>query len=599
MPRKSDKFNALIQWATSNGTIISPNITFQEISSHNNGATYTAPTDGNTDLLSIPSSILITSETAIDYFKPWGKEVSEKTINVNSLLKLYLCHVCSTDTTNNEFSAYFNILPTLTEIGSPYTWTPGDKELLKGTNLGNSLNETLAQLIEEWWQLINLIPQDYQKPSQHFVNMKFYYEYKFYTSDDYYKYFQEYDETNWTSFVNYLWASLVLKSRSFPAYLTNNLSFAKDSAMLVPVLDMLNHNPKARVVWGFEDGCFKFRNEDGGKVGEEVYNNYGRKGNEELLLAYGFCFEENESDSVALKIKIPEEMLADIQKNGVKLPTTSDYTTSVVRDEDKKEEGEEAKVEDYKDGVLFFITKDHIPENLIQTFQYLVRNELEEESDEGMTLRMKFAGLNHLRAALDQKKKMLKGGDIPKDSNQIHKYIKWYINSQTKIYESSISKIKQIEKDLLKEHKSDLITLKNVYKKDIKFQQSLLLSLGFPSYESIIENQFQDQCWLLWLMRCFNQDEYANEMESEQYLPEWIQELFKKVQQQTKIDPQVIVNYQPIYEMLFPDISTAVPEIYGKGKWTVDEMIIAAKVLDLISFTRGKDQECILVKQDK
>lgn len=48
---------------------------------------------------------------------------------------------------------------------------------------------------------------------------------------------------------------------------------------------------------------------------------------------------------------------------------------------------------------------------------------------------------------------------------------------------------------------------------------------------------------------------------------------------------------------LIPDLSVQIPEIYGKGQWTLSEFIIAAKLLDLVGFVRGKEQECILVEQ--
>ena len=49
-----------------------------------------------------------------------------------------------------------------------------------------------------------------------------------------------------------------------------------------------------------------------------------------MLLAYGFCIENNLQDSVALKIKMPEEKIKAIEEYGIKLPTIDDYTNSVV-----------------------------------------------------------------------------------------------------------------------------------------------------------------------------------------------------------------------------------------------------------------------------
>ncbi|EMG49290.1 RKM1 Ribosomal lysine N-methyltransferase 1 [Candida maltosa Xu316] len=583
---KLDKINSLVKWAEANGAEISPDVQFKELSTDNIGAIYkgTEKPDGASYPINIPFKIIITPKTATSNFGESFKNISDS--QANSILKLYLCR--ERINPDSFYHPYLQLLPNLAAIDSPCTWSAADKALLQGTNLGNSLKENLASLVEEWWSVINLLQDEVPKPEQHYVNMKYYYEYKFYTDDDLDKYLNDEDIENWTSFPNYLWASLILKSRSFPAYLINQESFNKSDAMLLPVVDLLNHNPQAKVNWDVSDGFFKFKSESI-VPGNEIFNNYGLKGNEELLLAYGFCIENNPRDSVALKIKLPEEKIKEIENYGVKLPSIEDYTNSVVDSETKSSDNNNSS--NYKDGILFFINQENIPESLIQTFQFLVQNSWEKNGE--ISLRMQLSGLNHLRAALETKKSMLKLDTIPKDGTTKHNYIKWYIESQSKIFTSAIKQIKGLEKELLSTKKSQLITLKNVYKKDTTFQQSLLF-LGFSDYDSILESQFQDQCWLLWLIRCYNRDQY--DIESS-YLPEWISVLFTKLRNDTDITAQDVINYKPIYENLVPDLSVQVPEVYGKGNWTLSEFIIAAKLLDLISFVRGKEQECILVEQ--
>lgn len=573
---KLEKINSLVKWAELNGAELSPDVQFKEITTNNIGAIYDgkiAPSD-NGYPISIPFKLIITTQNAIAEFGKYLKSTEDK--NSNAILKFYLCH--ERINADSFYHPYLKLLPSLAAIDSPYTWSAQDKTYLKGTNLGNSLKENLGSLVEEWWEVINLLKDEVSKPEQHFINMKFYYDFKFYTDDDLDKYLNEEDINNWTSFPNYLWASLILKSRSFPAYLIDK-SCNKNDAMLLPVVDLLNHNPQAKVNWDVSDGFFRFKSESI-QPGKEIFNNYGLKGNEELLLAYGFCIEGNPRDSVALKIKMPEEKLKEIEDQGIKLPTIDDYTNAVVAGETTESNT------NYNDGVLYFINNDNIPDSLIKTFQYLVQNSWEK----GITLRMQLAGLNHLRLALETKKNMLQF-DIPQDSTK-HKYIKWYIDSQSKIFSSAIKQIKKLEKEILSNEKSKLITLKNVYKKDSKFLQSLLF-LGFPDYESILQSEFQDQCWILWLMRCYNRDQYS----SDEFLPQWIHDLFVRLRKETDITAQEVLNYKPIYEGLFPGLPDQLPEIYGKGQWTLSEFIVAAKLLDLISFVRGKEQECILVDQ--
>ncbi|KAK6461208.1 hypothetical protein DFJ63DRAFT_219278 [Scheffersomyces coipomensis] len=603
------KLQELLDWSKSNGADISPKLDFKVISEGNIGVFYNEKVARDQELqqIQLPLNLIITLQTAVDSFHKEDPatsypEISQKTSNINSLLKIYLSKA-RTDS-SSFFKPYLTLLPSLYQINSPYTWNTQDKDLLKGTNLGNSLKENLTQLIEEWWQIINLIPDTITKPTDHFINMKFYYEYKFYKPEDFDTYFEEESKKidNWTSFPNYLWSSLILKSRSFPRYLLKNAKdseskdIKQDEAMLLPLIDLLNHDPKAKVNWivDAESDTFNFKS-DNPVDGEQLYNNYGMKGNEELLLAYGFALKDNAADSVALKIKIDSQLVDDIEKYGIQLPSIEDYTTSVVR---KDSSIATTTNKSYEDGVLYFITNDNLSINLIQIFQYLVKNRWETNGE--ITLRMQLAGLNHLRSALESKLALIDSKSIPASSAN-HSNIKIYIDSQVKIYKSTIKRVKHLEKELIGNHKSDLVSLKSVYKKDKKLQQALLVSFGLTSYESILQAQFQDQMWLLYLIRCVNRGEYLSgnddiDGDEDNYLPQWIEQDFTKLKQEITISNEEVVQYQPIYENLIPELNAKVPEIFNKGDWTIQNFVYSAKLLDIIGFVRGKDQECILVK---
>jgi hypothetical protein len=586
----------LLTWATGHGTFLSKNLRFKPIVEGNLGCFYEGnqTQDGELDgnQIKLPVKLAITLQNAIKLFGDGFQTIAEKSSNTNSLLKLYLCREITTDYIEKSFfKPYLEALPTLGQINSPYTWLELDKALLKGSNLGSSLSDNLALIIEEWWQVINLLPESVPKPPNHFVNMKFYYEYKFYKDDDFHNYFiNDYDLENWTGFANYLWASLILKSRSFPAYLlqetTKDTKFKQDEAMLLPVIDLLNHDPRAKVNWAVsEDGFFNFKS-DSVVPNQQLFNNYGMKGNEELLLAYGFCLQDNGADSAALKIKIPEQLVKKIEEFGIKIPTIDDYTTSVVR-------GNGGEMSTYDDGLLFFVTETNLPENLVQVFEYLVKNEWETK----ITLRMKLHGLNQLRGAIESKLLLL---NVPNGTSDNAKNVKIYIESQQRIFRATIKTIKRMEKQLLTQHKNQLISLKNVYKKDVKLAQSLLLTFGFTSYEQILESQFQDQCWLLFLIRCYNRDEYVSsdgdeDGDPDNYLPLWIKQYFNKVVVSSTVSAQQVVNYKDIYENLIPPLNKAVPEIYNRGKWGVEELVHSATLLDRIGFVRGQEQDCILV----
>lgn len=115
------------------------------------------------------------------------------------------------------------------------------------------------------------------------------------------------------TFEEYKWACGIFMSRAFPARIVYQTPECEDLTMLLPVVDSLNHRPNTAVQW---DG---YGNEDSGtKAGfqlslcqsvaaeEQVYNNYGPKNNEELLLGYGFTIQEAEPfDAVMLRLIVP------------------------------------------------------------------------------------------------------------------------------------------------------------------------------------------------------------------------------------------------------------------------------------------------------
>ncbi|KAI9673193.1 MAG: hypothetical protein M1817_003056 [Caeruleum heppii] len=119
-----------------------------------------------------------------------------------------------------------------------------------------------------------------------------------------------------------LWAASIFSSRSFVSSLlsqalpdvntqTSVRGLRKDDGfpVLFPLVDILNHNPGAQIHWIGGKESMDLVLEDGVQPGEEVFNNYGPKSNEELLLGYGFCLPDNPYDQLAIKFNPPFTML--------------------------------------------------------------------------------------------------------------------------------------------------------------------------------------------------------------------------------------------------------------------------------------------------
>ncbi|KAI8854943.1 hypothetical protein BC829DRAFT_105535 [Chytridium lagenaria] len=128
------------------------------------------------------------------------------------------------------------------------------------------------------------------------------------------------DEINYS---HILWAYCVIASRAFPKSLgvvkpesseaqadtldpftTNRVA----ELCLYPVLDMLNHQRGRKIEWNsLVKPGIAFITVDAFQKGDTVWNNYGPKGNENLLANYGFVLADNPEDYFKLSLNIQAE----------------------------------------------------------------------------------------------------------------------------------------------------------------------------------------------------------------------------------------------------------------------------------------------------
>ena len=87
---------------------------------------------------------------------------------------------------------------------------------------------------------------------------------------------------------------------------TTCASLNQSLGVMLPLFDLLNHSYSTDIDWeGGTSSGVSFHcgvNSAGIAAGEEVFNNYGNKGNEQLMLAHGFCIQDNVHDSYGLKL---------------------------------------------------------------------------------------------------------------------------------------------------------------------------------------------------------------------------------------------------------------------------------------------------------
>lgn len=102
----------------------------------------------------------------------------------------------------------------------------------------------------------------------------------------------------------FIWGFALITSRAFPksnSILDSHGNSRHDwislsEICLYPILDLLNHKSGQMIEWQMNGDGVGFVAKELISAGFEVYNNYGPKGNENLLNNYGFVLEDNSKD---------------------------------------------------------------------------------------------------------------------------------------------------------------------------------------------------------------------------------------------------------------------------------------------------------------
>ncbi|KAI0466108.1 SET domain-containing protein [Xylaria cf. heliscus] len=164
----------------------------------------------------------------------------------------------------------------------PVVWPTGDVEFLRGTNAYVAVKEIRSALKKEYKQAMKFLPEglqyEYTRPLYH-------------------------------------WAYCIFTTRSFrPSLIFPDAALFSlpckidDFSVLLPLFDIGNHSPLAKIAWVTDEDLrtCTLRTGQPYSARQQVYNNYGMKTNAELLLGYGFVFPEAEdfyNDYVHVKTK--------------------------------------------------------------------------------------------------------------------------------------------------------------------------------------------------------------------------------------------------------------------------------------------------------
>ncbi|CUS15322.1 unnamed protein product [Tuber aestivum] len=270
-----EAFNAFAHWLISHGGFIHESLTFTPTvpdSRYGSRVTTCSDIPPHSQLISCPHTL------AINYAKARSTFSADFISNTtrHAALCMFLCMERLKDK-ESFWWPYLRILPR--EFDTPLYFSDEDFKYLQGCNLEvNGVEARRLVWREEFGAAVATL-----------------------RGEGY--------ETEHCTWELYLWASTIFTSRSFSGKLMNwdQETIHEDDTMpvLFPLIDSLNHYPITKVTWQPSDTFLRIISGAGVSAGAEVYNNYGPKTNEELLMGYGFTLLQNPFDTVLLKFSPP------------------------------------------------------------------------------------------------------------------------------------------------------------------------------------------------------------------------------------------------------------------------------------------------------
>ncbi|CCE63501.1 hypothetical protein TPHA_0F00140 [Tetrapisispora phaffii CBS 4417] len=570
-----EKLSSLLNWAKENGAIIDDRIGFKY--NTNSGFSCFAKNDIKSEekpLIEIPKNLLITHSLAESHFNTKITEIKLTSKNSNALTQLYLSKLKFSNSNDEEvlhLKPYLDILPS--DLEQPYFWGSKLLQLVHQTDLYLILKEIIVKIYNEWIELKEQLNVEQREDED--KNLKGS------SADQLLEYLRTYNsnEIKWESFYAYTWATCIFKSRAFPNLVIDDKNVIDiNLAFLYPVVDLLNHKNDTRVKWSYNENKVQFVSEEKINVDMELFNNYGNKSNEELLLNYGFIEENNVHDNTRLTLRLETAALVGAQNSGVKF---------------SKEELVKS------DCVQFLIDNNgEVPKSLINLFGYLCKL----KSEEFTNIRSVLEGIDQLNTILTQKIELFKSISKARSegfgSSEVKtvQSIKKFANSQKMIYNRAFDNLLKLQKTILKSAKETL-SFRSAYKSDQLFSNSLLLTWGITNYEDLKKNDNFREAVLMWMVRISNQNNYKNKFKFNP--PKFIFDCFKEKSKSIVIEKEDVAEFLPFHKKLFPALSQKIPEVYGQGDWGIKQFIIASSVYDMLVWTKDITQEPLFIKNEK
>ncbi|KAJ1942008.1 hypothetical protein GGF37_003296 [Kickxella alabastrina] len=267
----SSKLAVFVKWLNDNGADISQ-IELRDAGADGNGVYTLKEINANQPYAYIPHNLAITGKVCQAILSS-PEQAGDCGLTGRALLSAFLIHERYVSA-NSFWKPYIDILPA--EFHTPLQFNSVEMQLLRGTPVEFAVEERREKYAAEHRLAVNAVAGKVPE--------------------------------NILTFENYMWAASVVSSRSFPKALVQGYEQHTSSIeVLLPLLDMLNHLPKRKVSWVSTNGGVEFVTGAVMEKGDQVFNNYGPKSNEELMVGYGFCVPENPFSYFHIKLNYRED----------------------------------------------------------------------------------------------------------------------------------------------------------------------------------------------------------------------------------------------------------------------------------------------------
>ncbi|CAJ1444439.1 unnamed protein product [Effrenium voratum] len=202
---------------------------------------------------------------------------------------IFLLDLMAARSEAHPMHSYVATLPS--QSPTPMSWPSNLRAMLADTNLGAAVAEERSQLEEEFANIMPKLQKERPELFGELFNLE-----------------------------AFLWAHGMWFSRRFPTAMaamgkSKDYSWRRSSeeemeeesdgeGALVPFMDFTNHQSGTQIVWQADAEKVTFV--AGGDIpsGSEVFNNYGDKSNEDLLLIHGFALVDNIYDTYSLWLTV-------------------------------------------------------------------------------------------------------------------------------------------------------------------------------------------------------------------------------------------------------------------------------------------------------